>query len=230
MSIDAPLLEAHEIGRQDRKNGTWLIRDVSLAVRPGDRITLTGPTGSGKTVLVRSLSMLDALDAGHIFWHGESPESGEIPVYRSHVIYLAQRARLRHGTVEENLRLPFSLSVHRGRQYSPETIAAYLGSLGRDTGFLALDSANLSGGESQIVALLRAIQLAPTILLLDEPTASLDVTTTDQIEQLVSNWMSEGPDGRAFVWVTHDAEQAARVANRRFEFLEGEIIESEASR
>jgi putative ABC transport system ATP-binding protein len=230
MSNETPLLEARGIGRQHRDGTDWLLRDVSLAIGAGERVALTGPTGSGKTVMLRSLAMLDAVNEGTILWRGESPGPDEIPVYRSQVIYLTQRARLFDGTVETNLQLAYSLAVHRHRTYSRENIIAQLERLGRDDRFLALDSASLSGGETQIVALLRAIQLDPTMLLLDEPTASLDEGTTRQIEQLVGDWMAFPGTGRAFVWVTHDSAQSNRVAIRTLQLRDGQLTELEANR
>lgn len=230
MPTAAPLLEARGLGRLHREKSNWLLRDISLAIGAGDRIALTGPTGSGKTVLLRSLAMLDAVEEGTILWEGNPPKPDEVPGYRARAIYLTQQAKLFEGTVEQNLQLAYSLAVHRDRAYARDHILTYLDHLGRDKHFLALDVANLSGGEMQIVALLRAIQLDPTILLLDEPTASLDEATTRQIEQLVSDWMSVADTRRAFVWVTHDAAQANRVAKRTLHFRDGQLIELEANR
>lgn len=230
MSSDSPLLEARGIGRRQRDGSSWLIHDVSIMIGEGDQIAVRGPTGSGKTVALRSLAMLDAIDAGEIRWRDRTLTADEIPTYRSQVIYLAQRARLFGGTVEENLQRPFSLAVHRHQGFSRERIASFLERLDRDERFLTLDSEHLSGGEMQIVALLRAIQLDPTILLLDEPTASLDAETTQQIERLVMGWMSEGQGRHAFVWVTHDVLQANRIANRQLECRGGRVLEVESIR
>jgi len=230
MPTEMPLLDARGIGRRHREGDSWLLREISLAISEGERVALTGPTGSGKTVLLRVLAMLDAVDEGTILWQGEAPGPDEVPVYRSRCIYLTQRARLFDGTVEQNLQRPYSLAVHRHGAYSRENIVTHLHRLGRDEHFLALDSANLSGGETQIVTLLRAIQLDPTVLLLDEPTASLDESTARQIEQLVNDWVSVADARRAFVWVTHDAAQANRIANRRLQLRDEQLVELEAKR
>lgn len=227
MSSATPLLAALNITRLKQDTTDSILRGITLTVAAGDRLALRGSTGSGKTILLRSLAKLDPIFTGQILWQGNSPEADEVPIFRSQVIYLPQRARLFGGTVEQNLQIPYSLAVHRHRAYSRERLAASLNQLGRDETFLTRDSANLSGGETQIVALLRAIQLDPTILLLDEPTASLDESTTRQIEQLVTNWMSPADARRAFVWVTHDAAQAKRVANRTLQLRDAELIELE---
>jgi putative ABC transport system ATP-binding protein len=95
--------------------------------------------------------------------------------------------------------------------------------VGRPVEFLARRSSDLSGGEAQIVALLRTLQLDSTVLLLDEPTASLDAATAGTIEQLVSHWHDQAGNRRAVLWVTHDRDQSCRVANRILEMNSGRI-------
>lgn len=95
--------------------------------------------------------------------------------------------------------------------------------LGLGETFLEKSARDLSGGEGQIVSLLRAIQLGPSILLLDEPTASLDAASVAAVESLVTRWQAEAPGGRATVWVSHDAEQARRVGQRQLRMNAGEL-------
>lgn len=203
-----------EIGRRDPRGSGWLIRDVSFAVHPGDRLAIAGATGSGKTVLLRALALLDPLQAGSINWRGRVVLGDGVPIYRTHVIYIHQRPALFDGTVEENLRRPYALKAYRTKLFDRQRILEHLGSLGRSATFLAKSSRDLSGGEAQIVALLRAMQLDASVLLLDEPTASLDKATAGSIEALVDDWFRAGQGARAFVWVSHDPEQLGRVANR----------------
>jgi len=213
------LLQACRLRRlaDDRR----LLDDVSLEAGCGDRVAVVGPTGSGKTLLLRAMALLDPLDAGHILWNGSKVRRDDVPHFRSRIIYLQQRPALAEGTVEENLRQPFSLRVHRERRYDPDVHRARLASLGRDESFLGKQQRDLSGGEAQIVALLRAMQLDPEVLLLDEPTSALDSHASHAIEQIVADWFNEVPGRRATVWVTHDHEQAHRVATRVLEMGNG---------
>jgi putative ABC transport system ATP-binding protein len=138
-----------------------------------------------------------------------------MPDYRAQVQYVPQRAVLLEGSVEENLRLPFSLQVWCQHLFDRERAVALLGSLGRDAAFLSKSATALSGGEGQILALVRTLLLQPSILLLDEPTSALDRQTTQQVEALVSDWLkAEGE--RACCWVSHDPAQQQRLGDRQF--------------
>jgi putative ABC transport system ATP-binding protein len=112
------------------------------------------------------------------------------------------------------LRYPFSLKVNRGLSFDRNRILDLLDSVGRTPSFLEKSSRDLSGGETQVVALLRALQLDPSVLLLDEPTTSLDEATTQAIENLIRQWLTEAPANRASLWVTHDSHQASRIADK----------------
>ncbi|MCA1657197.1 MAG: ATP-binding cassette domain-containing protein, partial [Actinobacteria bacterium] len=98
-----------------------------------------------------------------------------------------------------------------------------LAQLGRDEAFLEKKARDLSGGEGQLVALARTLQLDPSVLLLDEPTASLDPKTTLAVESLLQSWARERPGERAFLWVSHDQEQARRVSHRELRVEAGRI-------
>ncbi len=200
-----------------------LLDDVSLSIRGGDRIAIVGPTGSGKTLLLRSLAKLDPLDAGEVHWQGTSVRGNNIPKFRSEVIYLHQRPALVEGSVEDNLRQPFALRVHQDKQFNPDRLAELLSSLSRDESFLSRQQRDLSGGESQLTSLLRAIQLDPIILLLDEPTAALDADSTSLVETLVTSWFDEMPLSRATVWVTHDHDQSKRVSTSVLKIHKGKL-------
>ena len=220
------LLEARGVGRRKPGGEEWLLQGVSLAIRPGDRLALAGPSGGGKTLLLRALALLDPLDAGEVCWKGQQVQGAAVPAFRRQVIYLHQRPALFEGTVEDNLRQPFALKAHRGSQFDEGRVTGWLAELGRDAAFLAKPQPNLSGGEAQIVALLRALQLDPTLLLLDEPTAALDAEAARAVERLVGRWLDAAPDDRSFVWVCHDLGQAHRVATRSLR-MEGGRLEPE---
>lgn len=218
------ILETVGIGR--KAEDRWLLENVSLSVDSGQRLALVGPSGSGKTLLLRALALLDPVDAGEIRWNGKSVAANEVPRYRSRVIYLHQRPALLEGTVEDNLRLPYSLRAHHDKQFNRQRIVALLKSLGRTDAFLSKQQRDLSGGEAQLCSLLRAVQLDPDVLLLDEPTAALDAEAAGTVESLVANWLDQQPKGRATVWVTHGHEQAERVSQSVMHLRDGHLNET----
>jgi putative ABC transport system ATP-binding protein len=217
------LLMACGLGRRKPGNEDWLLNGVCFEVHPGDRLAIIGPSGAGKTVLLRAIAMLEPVEEGIIRFRGRAISCDAIPSYRSEVVYLHQRPALLDGRVDANLEHPYSLKVHRTKRIDRNRIVDLLGGLGRDEAFLNKSSHDLSGGEAQIVALLRAIQLDPAILLLDEPTASLDQGAVRAVEGLVNRWIEEDSEGRAVVWVSHDMEQARRIGTRTLAMRSGRL-------
>ncbi len=224
-STEAPvLIDARQITRHAPRTGKILLHPVSLQLRGGDRVAVTGPSGAGKSVLLRVLASLDAADGGTLAWRGEPLTRGGILQYRRRVAYLKQRAIMLDGSVEDNLRAPFALQVYRDLRYREDTVLALLAASGRDASFLRKYAADLSGGEAQITALVRVLQLQPSVLLLDEPTASLDPASAAIVEAMVAHWHGEtAQPPRAYAWVSHDPAQAARICDRTLQLRAGEV-------
>lgn len=216
------LLEAKQIGRR-AVTGQWLIRQMSLRVHSGDRIAIVGPTGSGKSLFLRSLAMLDEIQEGEIQFLGAAIKDKDVPRFRSQVVYLQQRPVLVEGTVEANLKFALNFHANQNKSQDISSILNLLNLFDRPEEFLHRQSNHLSGGEGQIVALLRALILSPQVLLLDEPTSALDQQTAKQFESIVIAWMETSDVAPAFVWITHDQNQASYVANQIMEFPSGAV-------
>lgn len=214
MSEPAVRLRAESIGRQIETG--WLWRGLDFEIRAGESVAITGPSGSGKTQLLRVISGLDDANEGCVLFDGTPTSTYPMPKYRARVMFLPQRPAMVEGSVEDNLRIAFRFEQHRKRKLAPDRIMAQLGELGRNQDFMQKHAADLSGGETQIVSLLRALALAPEILLLDEPTASLDETASTGMEALVAKWMRENPK-RSVIWTSHNEQQLERVTSRRIE-------------
>ena len=166
--------------------------------------------------------MLDPIDSGTVQWNGADIDDADVPRFRSRVMYLDQQPAAREGTVESVLKEPFQLQVHMEKAFSRQQIVGWLEQLGKSKSFLNQSHVDLSGGESQIVALLRAMQLNPNVLLLDEPTSALDAETTHKVESLLVDWVRT-TDDRAFLWITHDVQQAERISNRAIRIVDGRL-------
>lgn len=222
-----PLLRASGLDRRlsdGEGPGAWIWTDLELELRSGELVTVRGPTGAGKSLLLRALAQLDSCQDGRLELHGRPADSYAPAEWRRRVVYLHQSPALLPGTAEDNLRAPFEWSVHGDRSYDRARALAWLEPLGRGPEWLEGRVSDLSGGERQLVALLRALLVEPTVLLLDEPTAALDPAATETVERTVREWLTRTEEsGRAVLWVTHDLAQARRVGRRRLLLEEGEL-------
>lgn len=193
--------------------GRELWRDIGIELAGGESLAVVGPSGTGKTLLLRTLAGLRSAEQGDVWCAGKPLGEWWMPAFRAHIVYLAQRPALPDGSVRDALAAPFTLRVHRGQHFDEERAARWLGELGLPPTFLAQATDDLSGGEAQVAALVRALLIDPTVLLLDEPTAALDPDRTQRVEALLRAWLNGAPR-RACIWVSHDAAQVGRVSQR----------------
>ncbi|MFC4540946.1 amino acid ABC transporter ATP-binding protein [Halosolutus amylolyticus] len=220
-----------------RAYGDELVFDgVSLSVSPGEVVAVIGPSGVGKSTLLRLLALFDAPDAGTIAYEGTDvwALSDERRLeYRRRVGMVFQEASLFDASVRRNA--AYGLRV---RQPWPDRIrhefARFVGGAnGTGDAIEALETVglaekgdqnaeSLSGGEAQRVAFARALAYDPDVLLLDEPTSDLDPRNTAVIEDAV---LEARDRGIGVVVATHDMHQARRVADRTAVMLGTEIIE-----
>ncbi|WP_455827887.1 ABC transporter ATP-binding protein [Pseudomonas kilonensis] len=219
------LIETRALTRRDERRQVALLQPTDFTLNHGDRVSITGSSGSGKSVFLRALALLDAPTSGQILWNSQPIADLEIPHYRSHIGYLSQRPALLEGTVEDNLRFPFSLKTLRKRSFDMQAVTALLGHAGKVVDFLAKNALDLSGGEAQVVSLVRTLQLNPEVLLLDEPTAALDPTSSRDVEALINAWFA-ADNARAYVWVSHDLDQARRMSDIHLQMSAGVLSEA----
>lgn len=210
-----PVLRAEGLGR--RAGGRTLLDDVSVSVHPGDVLAVVGPSGAGKSSFVRLLNRLDEPTSGTVYLDGR--DYREIPPreLRRRVGLVLQRPHLFEGSVAENIRYG---PAQRGERVPEEEVEALLEQVGLP-GYGERDAARLSEGEAQRVSLARTLANRPDVLVLDEPTAALDEGSRGEVERTVRRVI----EARRLpcVLVTHDREQAARLANRALLLREGRV-------
>ena len=204
-------------------NNRALISGASGTLLAGQVTVLTGASGSGKSVLLRVLAGLLPMTTGDVCLQSDAQNRDTrnsihelAPMHwRSQVALLAQQPQLLEGSVIDNLQLPYRLANHQHKHFNIDWHIEQLEHLERTPDFLQQDANTLSGGERQLVNTLRLLQLNPQVLLLDEPTAALDVDTSAKLVHLLINWLRREPT-RTLLWVTHDTQDIMPLADKHW--------------
>jgi len=218
-SGDGPVvLRAEKLGRSVREK--VLVMDASFEVRKGETLAIAGPSGSGKSSLLRLLNRLDEPTSGTVYLDGVDYRKIAPRELRRRVGMVTQRAYLFPGTVVENLRFG---PRQRGEELNQSRIEELLAGVGL-AGYGSRDVANLSGGEAQRVSFARTLANSPEGLVLDEPTSALDEDSKHGVEALIVQ--IGHAQGIPCVLVTHDMGQAARLAQRVLILEAGRIVRS----
>lgn len=213
---DAVILRAENLGRS--VPGRILVADVSFEVRRGETLAIVGPSGSGKSSLLRLMNRLDEPSNGTVFLEGEDYRQIAPRELRRRVGMVLQRPFLFPGTVSTNLRFG---PRQRGQELSASAVDELLSGVGL-AGFASRDVSNLSGGEAQRVSFARTLANSPEALLLDEPTSALDDIAKGEVEALIQHIGRER--GIPCILVTHDVAQAARLAERALILENGRAV------
>ena len=180
-----------------------------LKLMSGSCAAITGPSGSGKSLLLRMIADLDTND-GQVILDGHDRSGFPATEWRRRVTYVAAESGWWAESVRPHL-----------RDADQSAIELLADRLGLKKELLDGSVARLSTGEKQRLALARALLLAPSVLLLDEPTSALDQTSTKRVEELLSERMA---DGMSIVLVTHDAGQAQRLARQHYLMSAGRLV------
>lgn len=191
LSPPPPLLQVRAVHRPP-------LAPLSLELAAGECLVVRGPSGAGKTLLLRAVADLDPHE-GELILAGQACESMPAPQWRTQVGYLpaepawwAERLADHFGDWPAQAPLVRQLLLPENLGEAPVS--------------------RLSTGERQRLALLRALEMRPRVLLLDEPTSALDAQATQAVEDLLR---ARQDQGLAMIWVTHDEAQAQRVGQRQ---------------
>ena len=203
------------------------LADVNLTVSEGEVISIIGPSGTGKSTLLRMINRLEEPTAGKIYLRGEeiTAPGCDMSKVRQRIGMIFQSFNLfPHLTVVENIMAAPLALKKMPRQEAYDKAKELLGSVG-----LSAKAFNypyeLSGGQQQRVAIVRALAMEPEILLLDEPTSALDPTMTGEVEAVIRKVAASGA---TMMMVTHSMELAQRVSSRILYIDEGGIYEEGA--
>jgi putative ABC transport system ATP-binding protein len=217
-----------EVGR-DTPAPRRIVDDVSFRVAAGGVFTVLGPSGSGKSTLLRCLDRLIEPNAGRVLLDGQ--DASEVPVQelRRRVGMVFQTAALFDGSVLDNVLYGPRLRDDRAGRATGDADAAraqaegLLRRVGLPAVFCDKPVTELSGGETQRVSLARALANEPEVLLLDEPTAALDPTASQLIEDLLLQLAAD--TDLTFVFVTHNLAQGRRIGDHGLLLVDGRVVD-----
>ena len=188
------------------------IKPFSLDLNGGECVALTGPSGAGKTLLLRAIADLD-VNQGSVFLDQVNRTDFTAPEWRRAVGYLAPES----GWWADDVGVHFP---------DHERASALLPELGIMPDALNWQVARLSTGERQRLALARLLLISPSVMLLDEPTSGLDPESMVMVEKILSQRLA---GGTSILLVTHAADQARRLAVRRLQMTAGVVSEEAAT-
>ncbi len=163
-------------------DGPLILENASLTFEPGSFTLVRGLSGAGKSTLLRLLCRLEEAQSGEILLNGLPIASIAPPDLRRNIAYVQQMPTLLPASVRENLLLPFSFKANASRDRpSDRSLGEYLDSFLLTGLTLETEAKTLSVGQSQRICLIRSLLLDPGVLLMDEPTASLDVESAQVV-------------------------------------------------
>ncbi len=217
------LLEVRDLSKA--LGGQTVLSDISLSVEPGDCVAILGPSGVGKTTLLRCLNLLERADAGELILDGVSHDlkrirPKEAVAIRMHTGFVFQEFNLfLNKTVLENITEGLIVARRMSKKEASERAEEVLGRVG------LLDKqdvypVSLSGGQKQRVGIARALAAKPEILYFDEPTSALDPDLTGEVLSVMRDLAK---DGMTMVIVTHEISFARDVSNRVITLRDGRV-------
>ena len=206
-----------------------VLKGVDVTVRSGEHVVIFGPSGGGKSTLLRIMNLLETPDRGTVVFRGNQYFDGksrvrgaQLRALRSHIGMVFQRFNLYpHKTALENVTLALRQVKRMPRREAIEKASVHLADVGlRDR--MHHYPAQLSGGQAQRVAIARALAMDPSVMLFDEPTSALD---PELIGEVLAVMRRLAKAGMTMVVVTHEMGFAREVADRLLFVSDGSIVE-----
>lgn len=200
------------------------IKDMSFTINNGDVISIIGPSGTGKSTLLRCINQLEKPTSGEIYLNGKNilEKGTDLTEVRKHIGMVFQSFNLYpHLSIIENVMVPQIDLLNRSKQEAYDKAISLLKTVGlADKAYNYPDQ--LSGGQKQRVAIARTLAMDTEVILFDEPTSALDPTMVDEVQAVIKQLAESG---KTMMIVTHEMRFAKSVANRVLFLNNGEVYE-----
>ena len=184
-----------------RRASRVILDNISLTISPGEHLALTGPSGGGKSTLLKAALLFEPVDEGQILWNGHKITPSDLASHRSRFLYIGQKPLPFEGTAWEYLDLPFTFAANRLLRADHAKQDRLMESLSLDPALKKSPYTRLSGGEQQRLTIIQGLQLERGVCLLDEITSSLD---QDSMRAVIRHFSQDKE--RTVLAVTHNRE------------------------
>ncbi len=217
-----PIFKLQNVSLAASVGAHYLLRDISFAVSPGEKIAIAGASGAGKTSLLKLCNLLHSPTEGNISFSATDIAQKSVTKLRQQIVLVPQEPKLLGMKVKEALAYPLKLQQLSSSEIK-QRVATWSEALKIPEIWLDRHELQLSLGQRQLVAIARALVMQPPILLLDEPTSALDLGTSDRLLSLL-NSLAENQK-MTIVMVNHQLELSAKFAERILYLENGFLIE-----
>lgn len=218
---------AVRIDRLERRlNEGFRLSIPKLEITAGETLVLVGPTGAGKSTLLKLIAGITAAHRGSITIDGRPVVAeADDETLRRRIAWMSQTPLMQRGSLRDNVEYGLRIRGETDRAALQARVDPLLARLNLAQ-FAAQPARSLSGGQTQLTALARALVVKPELLLIDEPTANLDPARTALVEETLR---STAAGRTTIVWATHNLFQARRMADRVCLLLDGTPVEISAT-
>lgn len=213
--MNQPILQLKNLGLN--LDGQQILEAIDFTVNQGEFVTITGPSGSGKSSLLKLVGSLNQPTEGTIFFEGKDLYDYEMTEYRKQVSYFFQNAVLFGETVRDNLAFPYKI---RGLEFDQAKAESMLATVQLPKSIIDKSISSISGGEKQRIALVRNLLFQPKVLLLDEITSSLDKENREIVLKLLGDLQTE--EQITILMVTHNEDEIEN-ASRKIQIIDGRM-------
>ena len=204
-----------------------VLRDINLEVSKGEVISVIGSSGSGKSTMLRCISLLEIPTGGEIYYEGMNIQDKSVSLteYRAKVAMVFQQFNLFNNmTALENCVKPQMIVLKRSKEEATKIALEFIEKVGMSA-YINAKPSQLSGGQKQRIAIARALSMNPDVILFDEPTSALDPEMVGEVLEVMQDLAKSG---YTMIVVTHEMGFAREVSNRVI-FMDGGYIVEEGT-